>query len=61
MDKKNMETRRRFLKKSTIAVGAITLGNACSGKKPDNEPDYSIPENGFHGKSENMRDWSGRS
>jgi len=54
-----METRRRFLKKSSIAVGALTLGNACSGRIAGSEPDYSIPENGFHGKSENRRDWSG--
>ncbi len=59
MDRKNMETRRRFLKKSSIAVGALTLSNACSGSVPNSDPDYSIPENGFHGKSENRRDWSG--
>ena len=53
------ESRRRFLKKSSIAVGALTLGNACSGSIPNSEPDYSVPENGFHGKSENRRDWSG--
>jgi len=59
MDRKNPGTRRRFLKHSTIAVGAIALGNACSGSIPNPEPDYSIPENGFHGKPENRRDWSG--
>jgi predicted secreted protein len=59
MDKKDLETRRRFLKKSSIAVGALTLSNACSGSVPNSNPDYSIPENGFHGKSENRRDWSG--
>jgi len=53
------ESRRRFLKKSSIAVGALTLGNACSGSLSDSEPNYSVPENGFHGKSENRRDWSG--
>lgn len=59
MDRKTQESRRRFLKKSSIAVGALTLGNACSGNIPNSEPDYSVPENGFHGKSENRRDWSG--
>jgi len=53
------ESRRRFLKKSSIAVGALSLGNACSQRISDSEPNYSVPENGFHGKSENRRDWSG--
>lgn len=59
MERNNPETRRHFLKQSSIAVGALTLGNACTGSIPDSGPDYSIPENGFHGKSENKRDWSG--
>ena len=59
MERNSLETRRRFLKQSSIAVGAIALGNACSGSIPNSEPDYSIPENGFHGRSENRRDWSG--
>ena len=59
MNRKDMETRRRFLKKSSIAVAALTLGNACSKSVSDNNLDYSIPENGFHGKSENKRNWSG--
>jgi len=61
MERNNQETRRRFLKQSSFTVGAIALGNACSGSISNSEPDYSIPKNGFHGKSENMRDWSGRS
>jgi len=59
MDRKNLETRRGFIKKSSIALGALTLGSACSGGIPDSDPDYSIPENGFHGKSENRREWTG--
>ena len=59
MDKKNLETRRRFLKKSSLAVAALSLSNACSKSVSNSDPDYSIPENGFHGKSENKRDWSG--
>lgn len=59
MERNSLETRRRFLKQSSIAVGAIALGNACSGSIPNSEPDYSIPGNGFHGKSENRRDWHG--
>ena len=59
MDRKNLETRRRFLKKSSWAVGLLAAGTACSKSIPNSDPDYSIPENGFHGKSENKRDWSG--
>lgn len=53
-----METRRGFIKMSSFAVGGLTLGNACSGSISDSDPDYSIPENGFHGKSENRREWN---
>jgi predicted secreted protein len=59
MDKKKLETRRRFLKKSSLAVGLLAAGNACSRSVASSDPDYSIPENGFHGKPENKRDWSG--
>jgi hypothetical protein len=59
MERNSLETRRLFLKQSSIAVGAIALGNACSGSIPNSEPDYSISGNGFHGKSENKRDWNG--
>ena len=59
MERKDLETRRRFLKKSSFAGGAIAVSNACSGSVSNNNLDYSIPENGFHGKSENRRNWSG--
>ena len=59
MDKKDLETRRRFLKKSSLALAALSLSNACSKSVSNSDPDYSIPENGFHGKSESRRDWSG--
>jgi predicted secreted protein len=59
MDRKNLETRRGFLKKSSLAVGVIAAGNACSKSVSNSDPDYSIPENGFHGKPENRREWSG--
>jgi predicted secreted protein len=59
MDKKKLETRRRFLKNSSLAVAAVSLSNACSKRVSDSDPDYSVPENGFHGKPENKRDWSG--
>jgi predicted secreted protein len=59
MDKKKLETRRRFLKKSSLAAGLLAAGNACSRSVASSDPDYSIPENGFHGKPENKRDWSG--
>ena len=59
MDKKETETRRQFLKTSSLAAGTLALGNACSRKSSGSDPDYSVPENGFHGKAENKRDWSG--
>jgi predicted secreted protein len=59
MDKKDLDTRRRFLKKTSLAVGALTLANACTKSESGSRPDYTIPENGFHGKAENKRDWSG--
>ncbi len=59
MEKKYLDTRRRFLKKSSLAIGTLTLANACSKIPSDRGPDYSIPGNGFHGKPENKRDWSG--
>jgi predicted secreted protein len=59
MDKKDLDTRRRFLKKTSLAVGALTLANACTKSESGSHPDYAIPENGFHGKAEHKRDWSG--
>ena len=54
-----MKTRRRFLRQASIAAGALAVGNGCTGSKPDGEPDYSVPENGFHGKAGNRREWTG--
>lgn len=59
MDKKDLDTRRRFLQKTSLAVGALALANACTKSESGSEPDYTIPENGFHGKDEHKRDWSG--
>jgi predicted secreted protein len=59
MNRKDLETRRRFLKQSSVALAALAFSSACSKTKSGSHPDYSIPENGFHGKSENKRDWSG--
>jgi len=59
MERKNLETRRGFIRKSSIAVGALTLNTACAENRQSSDPDYSIPENGFHGKSENRREWNG--
>jgi predicted secreted protein len=59
MKKNDPDTRRRFLKQTSLAVGALTLAHACSKSKSNSEPDYSIPENGFHGRSEHQRVWSG--
>lgn len=59
MNRKDLETRRRFLKQSSVALAALAFSNACAKTKSGSHPDYSIPENGFHGKPENKRDWSG--
>lgn len=59
MNEKNKETRRRFLKNSSLAVTGLTLGSACSNSTSNTNLDYSIPKSGFHGKSENRRNWSG--
>jgi len=59
MKRKDLETRRRFLKKSSFAAAALTLSSGCSEGVSNKNLDYSIPKNGFHGKSENRRNWSG--
>lgn len=59
MDRSLPESRRRFLKNSSLAIGAVALSNACAAKTSKSGPDYSIPENGFHGRTKNKRDWSG--
>jgi predicted secreted protein len=60
MEKINQESRRSFLKNSTLAMGAIGLSSACSNTASgSSDPDYSVQQNVFHGKPEHKRDWSG--
>ena len=59
MHKKKPGTRRLFLKSSSLALGALAFTNACSGNTSKSQPDHAIPENGFHGRPENRREWNG--
>ncbi|RJP35517.1 MAG: DUF523 domain-containing protein [Candidatus Omnitrophota bacterium] len=59
MINKSSLSRRHFVSMSPFAVAAINAGNAAAEESSIPSPDYTIPENGFHGRDENKRDWSG--
>jgi predicted secreted protein len=42
-----------------LGVAALSVGGAEIKESLMPSPDYTIPENGFHGRDENKRDWSG--
>lgn len=59
-------SRRHFI--GMVPVAALAASACSTGTKepegrrdqsPIPAPDYTIPENGFHGREENKRDWSG--
>lgn len=52
-------SRRHFICMSPLAAAALNVGSADAKESPIPSPDYTIPENGFHGRDENRRDWSG--
>ena len=59
MNSKLSMSRRHFIAESPMAVAALTGSSTKIGQSPIPEPDYSIPQSGFHGKDENLRNWSG--
>jgi predicted secreted protein len=59
MTDKSSLSRRHFICMPPLAAAALTVGGAEVKESPIPSPDYTIPENGFHGRDENRRDWSG--
>lgn len=59
MTDKSSLSRRHFICMPPLAAAALTVGGAEVKEPPIPSPDYTIPENAFHGRDENRRDWSG--
>jgi|GEM_PF-939581 predicted secreted protein len=52
-------SRRRFIGVSSVAAPAVAVTSAAANEPQVPSPDYSIPGSGFHGKTQNKRDWQG--
>lgn len=60
MEKKRRYLNRRELLSCAVATAAFThRRNTMASENVIPAPDYSIPGNGFHGLSENKREWNG--
>lgn len=57
-DKRKLN-RRDLFSKTTLALAVLVPGKSEAAESCIPAPDHSIPQSGFHGKSENRLDWSG--